>query len=283
MAFVTVVIPAYNEGKRLPRLLEELAALGAFVRSPPVEFLVVDDGSAPSHLELERAAVDVAARRLAEAGAPHQMRLVAAPRNSGKGSAIRRGWAEADPHAEWFGFVDADGAVPARELWRLVSMLGRGDFDLLAGSRIKMAGRTVRRSLARHLQGRVFATLSERLLSNGFYDTQCGLKLLRASALQPRLGMLQEERWLLDLELIAVMQHDGARCLEEPIDWSDPGESKVVPGIDAARMLVGLWRLRRRLARQLGPPAPQGRAGKSPHPPPESRLSGRSRSRPAPP
>jgi dolichyl-phosphate beta-glucosyltransferase len=250
--FLSVVVPAYNEGQRLPKLLSDLAALGIALPSPPVELLVVDDGSAPWHLERERVAIEEVMERLGAAGAPHRIRLIAVPANHGKGAAIRRGWSEADPGAEWLGFMDADGAVPARELWRLASMLVRDGFDLLAGSRIRMAGHVIERKLARHLQGRVFATLAEQLLSNGFYDTQCGLKFARASVLRPRLELLRQDRWLLDLELIAVLKRAGARCLEEPIDWSDPGGSKVVPGIDALRMLFGLWRMKRRLARELG-------------------------------
>jgi len=47
--------------------------------------------------------------------------------------------------------------------------------------------------------------------------------------------------------LLALLKRAGARFREEPIDWSDPGDSKVVPGLDALRMAAGLWRLRRRM------------------------------------
>lgn len=257
---VSIVIPALNEGARLPALVDGLVRAGS-PDAPATEFLVVDDGSAPDHRERERAAVEVASRLLEEAGLPHRFRFLAAERNRGKGASIRLGWAHADPGVEWLGFLDADGAISPLETWRLVCRIASADdLDLLAGSRIRMAGRHIERNAWRHLQGRLFATFSERLLDLGFYDTQCGVKLARASLLRPRLGLLQENRWLLDLELIAVLQGAGARCVEEPIDWVDQAQSKVVFGLDALRMGVGVFRLRRRLSqaglsRRRGPGA----------------------------
>ncbi|HZZ85585.1 MAG TPA: glycosyltransferase [Anaeromyxobacteraceae bacterium] len=244
--FLSVVVPAYNEGRRLPRFLERLVDLALLPGRPPTELLVVDDGSAAEHAAMQREAAEKAAGRLAASGR-HRLRYVAAPRNQGKGAAIRLGWREADPNAAWLGFVDADGAVGAPELWRLAGMLPAAEHDVLAGARILMAGRHIERSLFRHLQGRVFATLAERALGLGFYDTQCGVKFARAPLLRPRLDDLREERWLLDVELLALLQKDGARCLEVPIDWADQGESKVAFGLDALRMFRGLGRLARRV------------------------------------
>jgi dolichyl-phosphate beta-glucosyltransferase len=125
-------------------------------------------------------------------------------------------------------------------------MLDPSRFEMLAGARIRMAGHRIHRSLVRHLQGRVFATLVEHAIPNGFYDTQCGLKLVNAGIVRRNLDRLVENRWLLDVELIAVVRGENARCIEEPIDWRDPGGSKVRPVVDPLRMLLGLWRLRRR-------------------------------------
>ena len=247
---VTLVVPAYCESHRLPALLEALVDDSTAADAPVLELLVVDDGSGAEECERERAAVETAAAALAAQG-PHRARFVAAPVNRGKGAAIRLGWEEAHPASAWLGLLDADGAVSAREAWRLLRMLPRveGELDVLAGTRMLMAGHSIQRSLRRHLQGRVFATLVERLFRLGFYDTQCGVKLLRASLLRPLLPRLREERWLLDVEVLALLQREGARMREEPIDWADPGGSKVVPGLDALRMAAGLRRIRRRLER----------------------------------
>jgi dolichyl-phosphate beta-glucosyltransferase len=244
----SIVIPAYREGARLPRLLDALAEEALAAAAPGVELVVVDDGSGAADVEREREATLAAAARLEEASAPHRLRFIALPRNGGKGAAIRLGWSEAHPGAAWLGFLDADGAVSAREAWRLVRLLDRSDdVDVLAGTRMLMAGRAIERSLFRHLQGRIFATMTEQAFHLGFYDTQCGVKLFRSASLRPLLPRLREDRWLLDVEILAHLRKAGARFREEPIDWSDPGGSKVVPGADALKMALGLWRMRRRL------------------------------------
>ncbi|AEI68782.1 group 2 family glycosyl transferase [Corallococcus macrosporus] len=249
---VSVVIPAYNEGQRLPRFVAELTRVFLERSAPPVEFVVVDDGSTPEHAELQRASVNEAQARLTSEASPHQFTYVAAPRNQGKGSAIRLGWRHASAGVAWLAFLDADGAINAEEFHRLVELSASGtakNVDVLAGSRILMAGRRVVRNLHRHLQGRIFATLTDANFKLHFYDTQCGVKFVRADLLRPLLDVLQEQRWLLDVELLVLLKRQGARFLEVPIDWEDFGGSKVIPGLDAARMLWGLMRLRRRLER----------------------------------
>lgn len=245
---VSVVIPAYNEGARLPAFLEQLTECCLAHPTPVMEFIVSDDGSAPEHVEQERAGLERARERLAQAGTLHRFRFRQAERNGGKGTAIRAGWSEADPEAEWLAFLDADGAVSALEFQRLAQLATTTPrVDVVVGTRVRMAGRRVERSLFRHLQGRVFATLTDLNFHLGFYDTQCGAKLFRASLLRPLLSGLQEERWLLDVELLVRMREQGARALEVPIDWTDAGDSKVRFGVDAARMFWGLRQLRRRL------------------------------------
>ena len=246
---VSVAIPAFNEGARLPPLLAALAAEARACPGRPVELLVVDDGSAPEQLALHRASVAAAVQALA--GTPHRVRLIEGGQNQGKGGAIRSGWREASPDAVWLAFLDADGAISATEFWRLTGLLDEG-VDLLAGSRVLMAGRSIKRSLFRHLQGRVFATLTELAFRLGFYDTQCGVKFVRAALLRPHLEALQERRWMLDIELLALVQRLGGRQREEPIDWWDPGGSKVRPVVDALQMLLGLRRIKRHL---LGAPS----------------------------
>ncbi len=277
--FISVVIPAYNEGQRLPRFVAELTRVFLERSAPPVEFIVVDDGSRPEHATLQRVCVEEAQARLAAIGAPHRFTYVAAPRNQGKGSAIRLGWRGASPGATWLAFVDADGAISAEELHRLVELTtsdtGR-NVDVVAGSRILMAGRRVVRNLHRHLQGRVFATLTDTNFHLHFYDTQCGVKLVRASLLRPLLEVLREERWLLDVELLVLLKRQGARALEVPIDWEDFGGSKVIPGLDGLRMLWGLLQLRRRLDR-LALPAPAPREETTSLPSREAGVTGSDR------
>jgi glycosyltransferase involved in cell wall biosynthesis len=210
--------------------------------------VAVDDGSTPADSAAMRAGVDAAEAALRAAGTPHAFRFVRAPRNGGKGSAIRLGWRHAHVAADWLGWVDADGAISADELMRLIGVAcDAPDTDVVAGARVKMAGMRVERRVFRHLQGRVFATLTELVLGLGVYDTQCGIKLLRADRLRPLLPQLREDGWMLDVVLFALLRARGARVLEVPIDWTDAGTSKVQFGVDPLRMLWALLRIRSRV------------------------------------
>jgi glycosyltransferase involved in cell wall biosynthesis len=247
---VSVILPAYNEGERFPPYVEHLVQEGIKHPFPVVELLVSDDGSTSRHAQQQRACVAAAQAALSRAGSLHRIDYLVTEYNGGKGSAIRRGWCHVSPKATWLAFLDADGSVGAKEFFRLAALVAASsDVDVVAGSRILMAGRRVTRSLFRHLQGRLFATISDLQFQLRFYDTQCGVKFFRASLLRPLLPVLREERWLLDVELLALMKRRNARVLEVPIDWAEVGGSKITPGLDALRMLWGLTRLKRRLER----------------------------------
>lgn len=248
MTTVSCAIPCFNEGRRLPPYLEQLRRVALVTPAPAVEFVVVDDGSKPEDRESERAAVEACRAAMEAAGAPHTFRFVEAPVNGGKGAAIRLGWTSARADAEWLAFVDADGAISAEEFFRVAGTLDPADADVVAGSRVKMAGKHIDRNLFRHLQGRVFATLVELAFGFGFYDTQCGLKFARSALLRPQIDGLRESGWMLDVELLGRMKQVGGRFREVPIDWEDAGESKVRFGIDAVRMFLSIRRIQRRLA-----------------------------------
>ncbi|HWO26474.1 MAG TPA: glycosyltransferase [Kofleriaceae bacterium] len=245
---VSLVIPAYNEGERLPPYVARLIEEGVRHPAPVVELIVSDDGSTDEHAQALRACVAAARDAWSRAGAPHRISYVAAAQNGGKGSAIRRGWQQVSSGVTWMGHLDADGAIEAVDVFRLAAQaVASPDVDVVAGARIRMAGRRVRRHWGRYLQGRLFAAVADLQLQLRCYDTQCGVKLFRAEVLRPLLPLLREERWLIDVEILALLKRRNARVLEIPIDWTEVGGSKVTPGLDALRMLWGLTRLRRRL------------------------------------
>jgi glycosyltransferase involved in cell wall biosynthesis len=251
---LVVSIPALNEADRLPPFLDALVEGARTVHSPGTELIVVDDGSSADQTRRMRSAVESAARKLAAVNQKHRLSYLVLPRNGGKGQAIRAGWAPAAVPARWLGFVDADGAVSGNEFWRLARMLTETDHDVLAGSRVPIAGRFVHRNRLRSLLAATFRRMVGWLFGMRFYDTQCGVKFFRADILRPLLPELHERSWLLDIELLATLNMRGARLFEEPIQWSDPGGSKLRPLRDSIRMFLGLLRLRRRmaqLARQL--------------------------------
>jgi dolichyl-phosphate beta-glucosyltransferase len=246
---IVTVIPAYNEGDRLFSFLQDWAVSAATNTALQATAIVVDDGSRERDAARQREAVATASSVLQQAGSPHRLMYVTSGHNRGKGAAIRLGWSHAAGDVAWMGFIDADGAVPAREYWRVAADLPTATADAVCGSRVDMAGRSISRSRFRHVQGRTFASVIERLFHLGLYDTQCGFKFFRTSSLRPLLSELREERWLLDVEVLAMLKAHGGRFAEIPIDCHERGGSSIVFGLDPLRMMKRLLQLRQRLRR----------------------------------
>lgn len=152
--------------------------------APEFSILVSDDGSGAE--EVNRLNALIKANQLS---APHTGPNLLDPLlhtpNTGKGGAVMRGW-DCGGGFSFLAFADADGAVNAGEIMRASRYLQseHGGQDALFGSRVKMLGRSIQRTLIRHITGRVFATLVSLVSGLSSYDTQCGLKILTQPAFQ---------------------------------------------------------------------------------------------------
>ena len=249
-----IVVPFYNEERRFdPARLLELAA------RPSVEVITVDDGSRDRTPDL--------LRELA-ATSSGKIRVLALPKNGGKGEAVRRGMLHAvELGKPTIGFTDADFATRPGELLELLDELDtRSDLDVLIGSRVLLVGRKVERRAMRHYLGRVFATLAANILRTPFYDTQCGAKLFRNTpALESALALPFVSRWAFDVELLGrlligtrtVAGIPLERMREVPLEeWVDIGGSKVSTAAmvktlgDLALIEIELTRLRKAAAQR---------------------------------
>ena len=238
-----LVIPSFRDADRLAPFLHDLSEQ----LPSSVDILVSDDGSGSKDFRhLENAIVQ--ARRQSNSKGPNLLEPITAPRNRGKGAAVRAGWA-AKGNYSFFGFADADGAVGAREILRAASQLsGTGsEADALFASRVKMLGRTVERRIHRHLAGRVYATFVAWSTRLPAYDTQCGFKLVRAAALRDVLPFLACDGFAFDCELALVLRRRGWRVEEIPVDWSDIAGSKVKLLRDSLRMTFEVIQIKSRL------------------------------------
>jgi glycosyltransferase involved in cell wall biosynthesis len=237
----TLVIPHYNDAERLGPFLADLCSglPGHF------EVLVSDDGSLESEREAMRRVVREAQARVVEGG-PVIRDAVFTEKNTGKGGAVLRGW-DVAAGAEVLAFADADGAVGVDEIVRAEASFRSGDYDALFANRVKMLGRSVERSLKRHLSGRVFATLVSNVARIPAYDTQCGLKMLRRAAFEKIRPHQETVGFAFDVELCLLLLKFGFRVIEFPVDWRDVPGSKVSLVRDSWRMAREVFRIRRRV------------------------------------
>lgn len=235
---VNLVVPCFRESARiggfLPGLCLEMERLG------DVKVRVVEDGSGREEQGKMRGIL--AALRSQYACLEEPLLL---ERNLGKGGAVYAGWSEAGD-ADWLGFVDADGACPAKEVARLILLAraSEGTSQALFASRVKMLGRDVKRLFKRHLLGRVYATLVSEALDIPVYDSQCGLKLLPRRAYEKIAPWLKIHGFAFDVEMLAALLDSGCEVVEVPIDWHEVAGGKVSLVRDSWRMACDVLNIR---------------------------------------
>jgi dolichyl-phosphate beta-glucosyltransferase len=228
--FLSIIIPAHNEERRLPPTLK---AIDAFLDHQPYksEVLVVENGSQ------DQTAVVVEAY-----AADHPRVRLLSEHGRGKGLAVRRGMLAAEGQ---YRFVcDADLSMPIDELPKFLPPLA-GDYEVAIGSREVAGARRFNEPAFRHIQGRVFSGLVKRFALPGFEDTQCGFKCFRAQAAEDLFRVQRFDGMSFDVEVLYIAQKRGYRITEVPIDWYYRAESRVQPLADPLHMLADILTIRR--------------------------------------
>jgi dolichyl-phosphate beta-glucosyltransferase len=231
---VSIVIPAYNEGRRLGATLASAAEfLGG--QSWDWEIRVVDDGSVDNTSEIA-AAFAATERRVVVQREPHR----------GKGGAVRTGLIAA--RGDYRFICDADLSMPIAELARFMPPLAPA-FDVAIGSREGLRARRIGEPLYRHLLGRLFNVGVQSLVLPGIEDSQCGFKMFTADAVRAIFPRVTVDGWAFDVEVLAVARALKLRVIEIPIEWHYRAESRLSMLRDGWQMLRELLRIRRHAAR----------------------------------
>ena len=232
----SIVIPAFNEARRLPSFLDTVVAYFEG-RDELYEVIVVDDGST------DRTSAIVEARQLAA------VRVLKLRLNAGKGAAVRVGMLAA--RGAYRLFADADGATPIEELKRLEPALMAGADVVISSRALVDPGVSVTARCHRVVAGRVFNWLVARLGLKAIADSQCGFKAFTAAAAVRLFGALSIRGFAFDVELLLLAQAMGCRIVEVPVNWADQAGSKVTvlrhgPGMlgQIVRARFRIWRRR---------------------------------------
>lgn len=232
---LSVVIPAYNEERRLPRTLDDVIRY-LLTQSYAAEIVIVDDGSSDG-------TVRVAKER---EGAAVPIRLVTQPddRNHGKGAAVRLGMAAARGAHRLF--MDADNSTTLDQVERFWPFVDEG-YDVVIGSRdVKGAEVVVHQSWTKELAGNLGNWLIRILAVGGVADTQAGFKMFSQRSIEDVLPRLTIDRWGFDVELLAAVRRRGYRIKEVPIRWVNEPNSKVRTS-SYFEVLAEVWQVHRNL------------------------------------
>lgn len=223
---LSIIIPAWNEQRRLPGTLESILAYLA-VQPYSSEVIVADDGS------------DDNTASLAESYGVRVLRC----EHRGKGFAVRAGALAA--HGDYVLLCDADLAVPIKEWSKLAAQFDAG-YDVVIGSREGSGALREGEPWYRHLMGRVFNLIIRMVAIGTIQDTQCGFKALTRAAsddLFRRVRIYSDDAPIVhggavtayDVELLFLAFRYGYRVAEVPVIWHYGSETKVNPLSDTVR------------------------------------------------
>jgi len=223
---LSVVVPAYNEELRLPKMMNEtLSVLIDRVNRDPqfkFEIIVVDDGSKDRTTE-------VALGYTQRFGA-NIVRVLTLPQNQGKGGAVQQGVLHA--RGRLILFADADGASDFTMLTKLEEALMKiriGEHGIAIGSRAHLEEESVaKRKWYRTVLMVGFHVLVSMLAGvSGIRDTQCGFKLFTRETARLLFSNQHVRRWCFDVELLYIAQQQGIPIAEVPIAWQEIAGSKL--------------------------------------------------------
>jgi dolichyl-phosphate beta-glucosyltransferase len=227
----SVVIPAYNEAKRLEATLDRVLGYVA-AQKWNAEVLVVNDGSRDATREIV----------LRYAAQNPMLRLVDNPGNRGKGYSVRNGVMNA--RGEFILFTDADLASPIEEGEKLLAALAAGA-EIAIGSRwLDKSLQTRPQPLYRRILGRVFNLALRLVLGMNYKDTQCGFKAFTRRAAEAVFPLQIIERWGFDPEILFLARRLGLRVDEVAVKWAHQENTKISPIRDGLRMFTELLTIR---------------------------------------
>lgn len=235
--FLTIVIPAYNEERRLPPSLQ---AVAKYLRAQPwpAEVVVVENGST----DLTSEAVERFIREEVRADDNFEVRLIhSAP---GKGAAVKVGMLAG--RGDYLFICDADFSMPVSEIEKfLPPAQPEHGYDVAIASRELPGAVRYNEPFYRHLMGRVFNLLVRVLAVSGIQDTQCGFKCFTRAAAQTVFPLQKIDGWGFDVEVLYIARRHNLRLTEVPIDWYYQTDSRVRPIHDTINMVRELLKIRR--------------------------------------
>ena len=225
---LSIIIPAYNEEKRIERTL--LAYCDFFKGKMNFDVHVIVNGCTDNTLGV----VEEIARKHPE------IHYVDIGKVGSKGAAVNYGFKIAD--GELIGFVDADLATKPDAFYELVQNI-EGYEGVIASRWMNGAKIDKRQPFTRIFAGRSFNLLVNFFFNLGIKDTQCGAKLFRKKAIKIVAKELGITKWAFDVDLLYQMKRHTFKIKEIPTEWSEPGGSHIKLKT-VAEMFLAILRLR---------------------------------------
>ncbi len=244
---ISIVIPAFNESRRLPPFLARVISYCQEI-DKACEIIIVDDGSSDATFE---AASAFTAKF-------NDLIVIKNERNSGKGYATKKGLLAARGAVRVF--LDADGSVGPEEIGKNLHYIEEG-YDIFVGSRILTAeAQVLKVKWYRELIGKIFNFFVRKFLFADIKDTQCGFKMFKGATIEPLFSRVYLRGFGFDIEFLYLAFKLGYKVKEGAVSWRHVPGSKINIMTDSIRMFFNILQVRNwhctlinRFAKHMGP------------------------------
>lgn len=228
--YLSLVLPAYNEEKRI---VESLKRILQFLEAQAYshEVILVDDGSEDRTVEV-----------VGKISQGRNVRILQNGKNLGKGGAVRSGILQA--RGQYLFFTDVDLSVPIETIAPFLIRLEEGS-DITIGTRAKSGAMVeVRQPIYREFMGKVYTSLSNRILGLDISDFTCGFKGFCRKVAVDLFSRQQLADWSFDSEILYLAKLKNYSVIEIPVTWRDDRATKVRLWRDIFTSFLGLLKIR---------------------------------------
>jgi len=243
--YLSVIIPSYNEEKRLPKTIKELSPYlegrSKNDKNFTYEVIIVDDGSKDKTTQV---GLNWAREH---PFSTDSIRVLTLEKNRGKGGAVTQGMMCA--RGEYIIFLDADGATNVEDFNKLetqIKKVEKNGLGVALGSRAHLVETevVVKRSFIRNFLMYGFHMTVYLFGVRNIKDTQCGFKLFSRKAAKLIFPNMHVEGWIFDVEILYIAQQMGIPIVEVPVNWKEIEGSKMNLAVDSIKMAKDLILIR---------------------------------------
>jgi len=238
---LSVIIPAYNEEKRLPAtlIMKKITTISDYLKKQNFEseIIVVSDGSTDRTCQV----VEEMKSKI------KNLKLICEKINRGKGYGVKIGMLNAK--GKYRLFTDADNSTPISEIEKFWPEFEKGADVVIASRDLKGAILDPPQTLFRRFVGEVFKYLRKIIVGLWeIQDTQCGFKCFKGEAAEKIFPKCKIERFAFDPEVLLIAKKMGFKIKEVPVYWKNDLRSKV-KFKSMVKMLIDLFKIRINLLR----------------------------------
>jgi len=232
---INIIIPAYNEEKRIEKMLERYCKFfGELkkIKELDYEVIIVINNTTDNTEETVKEEI----KKYPEIKYLNF-------KQGGKGFAIIEGFKNSlSENNDLIGFVDADMATPPEAFYDLVKNINR--YDGIIASRW-MKGANTKRKFTKRLISAGFNFIVRSLFLFPYKDTQCGAKLFKREVIEELVDELKITQWAFDVNLLYLCKKKKFKIKEYPTFWRDKKGSNItsIPKT-SLQMFAGIIRLR---------------------------------------